>query len=75
VIRGEKNLKRYIEILETNWKLSIEEIRRFYFEDKNRVLSKSEVTDFILWYETRTTGLSREELRARAEKALGGVAA
>ena len=50
VIQGKKNLKRYIEALEQAWRLPIEEIRKIYREDKGRVLSQEELSQFEDWY-------------------------
>ena len=62
VIQNKKNLIRYIEILEQNWKLSIAEIREFYAQDKLNPPSNAELMDFQESYIAKRKGKTVEEL-------------
>ncbi len=50
VLAGRDNSPAYIRAIETAWKLPIEEIRRIYREDKERILAHAELIHFKLEY-------------------------
>ena len=50
VLSGIRNTKRYIDVIEKVWGLPIEEIRRYYAEDKTREYSDDEILEFSKWY-------------------------
>lgn len=50
VLSGIRNTKRYIDVIEKVWGLPIEDIRRFYKEDREKALTKEESSEFSKWY-------------------------
>lgn len=70
VIQGKRNTARYIEILETEWRLSIDEIRRFYAEDKGRVLTAKEISEFDAWYRAKKRGISLDQIQSERQSTL-----
>jgi hypothetical protein len=66
VLRGNRNTKRYIQILEECWKLPISEIRNLYQMDKLRPPDETTIREFVLYYHAIRTGKPLEEIKARA---------
>lgn len=77
VVNGKRNTKSLIRILETEWSLSISEIREIFAEEKERIQSgrlftPEELRDWMRIQnakeEAKVSGLSFEEARAMHEK-------
>jgi hypothetical protein len=72
VIKGERNLTRYIEILEREWRLPISEIREIYSQDKQNPPDIRTLVDFEKSFLAKLQGKTVEELYSK-ERALGAL--
>jgi hypothetical protein len=72
VIKGQRNTTRYIEILESEWKLPISEIREIYSQDKQNPPDIRTLVDFEKSFLAKLQGKTVEELYSK-ERALGAL--
>jgi hypothetical protein len=72
VIQGKKNLTRYIEILEREWRLPISEIREIYSQDKQNPPDIRTLVDFEKSFLAKLQGKTVDELYSK-ERALGAL--